>query len=91
MYSFIILDTSSQRGGCQNEQNLIKLPEKETLLSIYCTKHWVRFPSHFKNGYGVVHTCNFSSQEVVTGGSEIEGHPCLHSKFKVSLAVANSA
>lgn len=33
----------------------------------------------------VVYTYNPSMQEVKSGGSEVDQHPCLHGKFEVSL------
>ena len=32
----------------------------------------------------VVHTCNSNTWEVEAGGSEVQGHPWLHSEFKAS-------
>lgn len=32
-----------------------------------------------------VHACNSNTQEVEGGGSEVQGHPQLHSEFKASL------
>lgn len=31
------------------------------------------------------HTCDLSTRVVEEGGSEVQGQPWLHSKFKVSL------
>ena len=50
----------------------------EYLPSIYKAQHQTQLGM-------VLHTCNSSTQEMKSGGSDVQGDPWLHSEFKAIL------
>lgn len=61
----------------------VTLPGQTTHLA--CMKPWVK-PIVLKDLGVIVHTCNPSTQDVKTGGSEVQVYPWLYnSKFWSSL------